>query len=359
MFRVFLLSVFFFTSNLVNAGQDINQLKQKVKHKTEVMVFDSIHLTNIGNKLNTDTLLPIINLLEEYEPTAIAVESLRAEDIITMLNGSEDYQEALSAYVGDTLLSLAKVEQQNLGISAIEAIKKMNQLLENPELSFEQIIEVIKVAIAGYNPDTAALHWKYLEKSSSTSALSHELQEYLNQRTSSNNERITIATALAAKLNLNRIYPIDAHLDKDIYQDMVEKLMPSYEKSQYVKDLLNSEYITKPYKLSDQALLTGNWLPLFLWLNSEEYSADVINLDWVQFVDKDLDPKAGLARIALWEIRNLNMASNIMRIVAKHTGERIVIVVGSTHKVFLEQYLSNMIGVNLIQFSDFSSKESE
>ena len=235
----------------------------------------------------------------------------------------------------------------------------MNQLLENPELSFEQRIEVIKVAIAGYNPDTAALHWKYLEKSSSTSALSHELQEYLNQRTSSNNERITIATALAAKLNLNRIYPIDAHLDKDIYQDMVEKLMPSYEKSQYVKDLLNSEYMTKPYKLSDQALLTGNWLPLFLWLNSEEYSADVINLDWVQFVDKDLDPKAGLARIALWEIRNLNMASNIMRIVAKHTGERIVIVVGSTHKVFLEQYLSNMIGVNLIQFSEFSSKESE
>ncbi|WP_269970412.1 MULTISPECIES: DUF5694 domain-containing protein [unclassified Shewanella] len=137
---------------------------------------------------------------------------------------------------------------------------------------------------------------------------------------------------------------------------MVEKLMPSYEKSQYAKELLNSEYITKPNTLRDQALQTGDWLPVFLWLNSEEYNADVIHLDWVQFVDKDLAPKAGLARIALWEIRNLNMVSNIMRVVAKHTGERIVIVVGSTHKVFLEQYLSNMIGVNLVQFSEFSSE---
>lgn len=356
MLRLFLLSMFFFTSNFVNAGQDIHKLNQKVKHKTEVMIFGSIHLTSIENKLNSDTLLPIINLLEEYEPTTIAVESLRAEDIISMLNGSEEYQEVLTVYVGNTLLSLAKIEQQNLGISAIEAINKMNELLENTVLSFEQRIEVIKVAIAGYNQDTAVLHWKYLEKNSSTSALSSELQEYLNQRMSSNNERVTIATALASKLNLNRIYPIDDHLDKDIYQGMVEKLMPSYKKSQYAKELLNSEYITKPNTLRDQALQTGDWLPVFLWLNSEEYSADVIHLDWGQFVDKDITPKAGLARIALWEIRNLNMVSNIMRVVAKHTGERIVIVVGSTHKVFLEQYLSNMIGVNLVQFSEFSSE---
>ncbi|UCX05154.1 DUF5694 domain-containing protein [Shewanella glacialimarina] len=356
MLRFFLLSLFIFISDFANADQDIHKLNEKVKHKTQVMIFGSIHLNSIGNKLNRDTLLPILDLLETYQPTAIAVESLRGEDVITMQNGSTEYKEILTSYVGETLLSLAKKEQQILAVSATEAIIKMNVLLENSELNVEQTVEVIKVAIAGYYPDTAALHWQYLNKTSAAHSISPELQLYLNQRISSNNERITIATALASKINLNRLYPIDDHLDKDMYPNMVEKLMPSYEKSKYAKQLLESEYINKPQILRDQALKSGNWLPLFLWINSKEYNADVINKDWILFADKDLDPKAGLARIALWEIRNLNMVSNIMRVVASHTGERVIIVVGSTHKVFLEQYLSNMIGVDVIQFSELVSK---
>jgi hypothetical protein len=359
MSRLLLLSVFFLVSSFANAEHEIHKLNENVEHKTQVMVLGSLHLSGAENKLNKDTLIPIINLLEAYEPTAIAVESLRAEDIITMQNGSAEYQQILDIYVGDTLLSLAKKQQQNLGISAIDAIKKMNELLDKPELSVELSVEVIKLAIAGCNPDTAALHWQYLDKRLLTNIVSPDVQEYLNKRLSSTNERITIATALATKLKLNRLYSIDDHLDKDMYQNMVNQLMPSYEKSVYAKQLLESDYIKKPNQLRDEAIKTGNWLPVFLWVNSKEYSAEVINKDWVQFADKDIDPKAGLARIALWEIRNLNMASNIMRVVANHTGERVIIVVGSVHKVFLEQYLSNMIGVKVVQFSDFVSKESQ
>jgi hypothetical protein len=129
--------VFFLVSSFANAEHEIHKLNENVEHKTQVMVLGSLHLSGAENKLNKDTLIPIINLLEAYEPTAIAVESLRAEDIITMQNGSAEYQQILDIYVGDTLLLLAKKQQQNLGISAIDAIKKMNELLDKPELSVE------------------------------------------------------------------------------------------------------------------------------------------------------------------------------------------------------------------------------
>ncbi len=38
-----------------------------------------------------------------------------------------------------------------------------------------------------------------------------------------------------------------------------------------------------------------------------------------------------------------------MRVVAANPGGRVLVIVGASHKVFLEQYLANMLGVKLIQ----------
>ncbi|WP_412514758.1 hypothetical protein [Shewanella indica] len=43
------------------------------------------------------------------------------------------------------------------------------------------------------------------------------------------------------------------------------------------------------------------------------------------------------------------MSSHIMRVVAANPGGRVLVIVGASHKVFLEQYLANMLGVKLIQ----------
>ncbi|ABE55490.1 hypothetical protein Sden_2209 [Shewanella denitrificans OS217] len=362
--KIGIFSVIFFISNVAFAGkestylQNISHLQSKAKAQTQVMVLGSTHLNSIKGKLDESALSPIIQMLASFKPTAIGIESLRAEDIIAMLNGSDEYQAVLAQFVGDTLLSLAKKEQENLGITAKVAIAKLKVLLDVPMLTTEQRIEVIRFAIAGYNKDTAVLHWRYLNSHSSIETISPGLKAYLDASARSNNEINTIATALALTLNINRLYPIDDHLDKDMYSNMVEKLMDSYNESKAFKAFSTSEYINKPERLKAQGVETGDWLPLFSWTNSDEYMSDVIDKEWRLFVDEDIDVEAGLSRIALWEVRNLNMVSNIMRVVADHVGEKVIIVVGSNHKVFLEQYLSNMIGVNIVQFNDILSNKN-
>ncbi|QSX38346.1 DUF5694 domain-containing protein [Shewanella sedimentimangrovi] len=354
MLKTLTLSALVLISGSAFATGEIAGLDARVKNKTDVMVFGTAHLAGIKEDLSSGPLAPVLQRLEQYQPTAIAVESLRPQDIATMIAGQENYQDVLKTFVGEKLISLAQKEQDKLKVTTTEAIGKLNKLLAEPEPTDSQRVDIIRFAIAGFSRDTAALQWKYLGESTATDAIDPELRDYLNKTTSNNNEVNVIASALALKLKLNRLYPIDDHLDKDMYQGVVEKLMPSYETSKYAAELGNSDYIKKPETLKKQASQTGDWLPLFTWYNSNAYKAEVIDKEWSLFVDKDLDPAAGAARIALWEVRNLNMASNIMRVVADHVGERVVIVVGSNHKVFLEQYLSNMIGVNLVQFNDLA-----
>ena len=78
-------------------------------------------------------------------------------------------------------------------------------------------VAVADDTIAGYATDTAALQWHYLQRQALQDSLSPELVDYLNRLTSTNNERNSVAAALAQRLQLNRIYPIDDHLDKDMY----------------------------------------------------------------------------------------------------------------------------------------------
>jgi len=341
--------------NIVSAEQPIQDLKEKVKLTTDVMVLATVHLRATKESLNKDSLAPIVSKLKKYSPTAIAIEALRTADIISMIHGADEYKSVLSQFVGDTFLILANQEQKSLALTPNQAMRKMNVLVTSTSILNEQREEIIRHAVAAYDKNTALLHWQYLTETYTATKLSSALQLYLKELSSNNHEVNQIAISLAIKSGVNRLYPIDDHLDKDIYPEVIEDLMPFFKKSASISELRKSEYFTKPMKLQEQAVKTGNWLALYSWINSEAYKEQVINDEWRLFVDKDLPVKSSLARIALWEVRNLNMVSNIMRVVAKNIGGKIVIVVGANHKVFFEDYLSRMVGVNLVQFNNIDA----
>lgn len=334
----------------VHGSQPIQGLRQKVKLPTDVMVLGTMHLAVIQEPLSEDSLSSLIVKLKGFQPTAIAIEALRPADIIAMAHGVDEYRQTLEQFVGETALSLAKEEQKALGVTPAQAISQRNRLLTSNSFSLEQREKLIRLAVAAYDINTAILHWQYHPKPYSDAKLSLPLQEYLKKRASRNNEINQIAVVLAIQCGLNRLYPIDDQLDKDLYPEVIGRLMESFSKSKYTKLLRESEYVTKPQALMAQAVKSGDWLPLYTWLNSEEYKAQVVNQEWRTFLDKDLAVKPSLERIALWEIRNLNMASHIMRVVAQNIGGKIIVIVGSNHRVFFEDYLSRMIGVNLVSF---------
>jgi len=345
--------------NMVYAKQPIQDVKEKVKLTTDVMVLATTHLRSTKTPLDSESLTPIISKLQMYSPTAIAIEALRPADIISMINGADEYKSVLSQFVGDSFLSLANKEQKSLALTPNQAITKMNVLVSSTSKVNEQREQIIRLAVAAYDKNTALLHWQYLTETSTATKLSSALQLYLKDLSSQNNEVNQIAISLAIKSGVNRLYPIDDHLDKDLYPEVIEDLMPFFKKSASISELRKSEYFSKPMKLQEQAVKTGNWLALYSWINSETYKEQVINDEWRLFIDKDLPVKPSLARIALWEVRNLNMVSNIMRVVSKNIGGKIVIVVGANHKVFFDDYLSRMVGLNLVQFNNIDAAKGD
>jgi hypothetical protein len=354
---IFVFGLLAISNANANADTPIQDLKLATKIQTEVMILGTTHLRAIKAPFDENALAPIVSRLTKFQPSAIAIESLRSADILAMIHGVDEYNSVLTQFVGDDFLELAKSIQEELALTAGQAISKLNTLLSTNDISDEERLNIIQVAIAAYDKSTALLHWSYLENDIKTTALPVNLQQYFKTKASNNNETNLISIPLAKKLQLNRLFSIDDHLDKDLYPKIISEIRPSMKKSKYVSELRSSDYVKKPQMLMSQAQKTNNWLPLFNWVNSTEYTEQVINTEWRLFIDKDMEIKPGLSRVALWEVRNLNMVSNIMRVVSNNIGGKVIVIVGANHKVFFEDYLSRMVGVKIIQFNELTENK--
>jgi pheromone shutdown protein TraB len=52
--------------------------------------------------------------------------------------------------------------------------------------------------------------------------------------------------------------------------------------------------------------------------------------------------------VGYWETRNLRMASNIRDAIAARPGSRTLVIVGASHKGYLEAYLNQMHDVRIV-----------
>ena len=127
-------------------------------------------------------------------------------------------------------------------------------------------------------------------------------------------------------------------------------LAPAMQDSPLVDKLMQSDYINKIRNLIKTSAEQQDWLATYQWMNSQAYQQQVLDVEWRLFISDDMPQKPSLARLALWDVRNLNMVSHIMRVVARYPGENILVIVGANHKLFIENHLSNMLAVELQQF---------
>lgn len=58
------------------------------------------------------------------------------------------------------------------------------------------------------------------------------------------------------------------------------------------------------------------------------------------------------SRLALWEERNLRHAAHIRSATAREPGGRLLITIGASHKSFLDSYLKEMMGIEVVHLSD-------
>lgn len=82
-----------------------------------------------------------------------------------------------------------------------------------------------------------------------------------------------------------------------------------------------------------------------------QYNFDAIAIEQMPYLTQTNFPdRSDHSRYYLWEMRNLQIAANILRTIAKYPGKNLLVIIGGSHKHFLTKYLQQVPGVELMEF---------
>jgi len=328
--------------------------------KTQILVLATAHLTELfDDSFDPAWLNSLLDRLEQFNPAGIAVEEIPPH-ILQYMEFDESRYGFFTQMWPQTRIEMGREMQSILGISRSEAEQHADSLInyyDNKNMSHDQRIALIRYLIAAYDRVNAGLHWSYLPESYRETAEHNELPDtvinYLRRFAQSPNEITSIGLALAQRLNHSIITPVDDHMDSDIIVDIFEDLTKTIREHEAYHSFVHlyEQYKMKEAEMISDAVHDEDLFPLFEKWNSPEY----LDLNMEQFklyFRTDLQNRWDRRRMAQREVRDLNIASNVRRLSAYHPGERILVIIGASHKPFLDTYLSNMVDIEIVHLHE-------
>lgn len=213
--------------------------------------------------------------------------------------------------------------------------------------------------LAAGDVPSAVLQWSYLGDPAAvrpgpggvSGAVDRELARFLDQRLHSSNEVYALALPLARRLGHRRLESVDSHLDKDDFLRIAADLSRELAGTEAEAAGRSSIY-QQTAERTRRAVATGSLLPLFEFMNSPAFSRADVMAQWDVFLRTRLPSGLDRARLALWDVRNLGIASHIRRVAANHAGGRLLVIVGAAHKPFLEALLAPMLDLAIVPFDE-------
>ncbi len=166
---------------------------------------------------------------------------------------------------------------------------------------------------------------------------------------------MSIGVALARRLGLERVEAIDDHADKDLFLQFSDQLISELQGNPTFERVMAAPIFAESTRRLDRAVDDGDLLPYYLFLNSTAFGMADVDAQFHAFFRTRLPSGLDRARSAVWEVRNLNIASHIRRVTAMHPGQRALVIIGAGHKPFLDLYLGAMMDVRIVQLRDLVS----
>lgn len=330
--------------------------------QSEVAVLGTLHLSGHRERLEPEHLESLHALLDAFAPTRIAVESLTADEI-ALLAEREAHDPTAAEIVrmfARRTLDIGKSMQAVLVIGRVAAAHRAREILaaRGAALGDEDRLELVAHWLAAYEFDSAALQWSYLSPQVRASApdFPAEVRDRLDRFLSSSNENVVLALALARRLGLQTITPIDSQYDGvrtlSAPPDALAELFDDPRRS----ELQDAAHASKSERMLETAFEAGDMLPFYRYLNSREYmSGDATQ--WIWLLEGRHSSGLDRLRYAMWELRNLRQVTNIVDAAASVRPERVLVVVGAAHKAALERVLATQLSVKLVAFEALERRE--
>lgn len=309
-----------------------------------VIVLGSPHLSQLPAAFVPNSASPLVGALARWRPQVIGVEALSGAQCDTLRRYPQRYADTVKTYCPDTSAAAAAT-----GLDVPAATAEADRLLAAwpAAPSPAQRRRLAAVFLAGGERASAEVQWLRLPPGErhAGDGLDAALAAQLDKLTTRRNEIDSVAAPLAARLGLERLYAIDDHT-----ADTPDPMDPKAYGAAIEKAWRNSANDRR--RRADAALIAPLGRPGALMAMYRAYNAPgqgrlVFESDFGAALEEPSPQRYGRGYVAYWETRNLRMASNIRAGLGERPGLRMLVIVGASHKGYLEAYLNQMHDIRL------------
>ncbi|OFA08949.1 DUF5694 domain-containing protein [Duganella phyllosphaerae] len=325
---------------------DPSTLKLARGQINQVMVLGSPHFSQLPKPFDATTLQVLNARLAAWRPQAIAIEHLSGVQCAMMQRYPQRYADSVKTYCRDT-----SAAQAATGLDVFEATDRAERLLAAwpAAPTTGQRRELAALFLAAGEPGSALVQWLRLPVTErhAGDSLDAALVETINKLMVRPDESYLVAAQVAARVGLERLYAMDDHTADRPEPSAAEQkaagaaIMAAWDNPATAQRSRNDKV------LQSRIGTSAGVLAMYRAYNDPSEPALVFKSDFGAALEEPSPRHYGRGYVAYWETRNLRMASNI-RDAMSPPGLRMLVVVGASHKFYLEAYLNQMHDVRIV-----------
>ncbi|MCH8522577.1 DUF5694 domain-containing protein [Glycocaulis sp.] len=310
---------------------------------TEVYVLGTAHLAQVEG-FDPAALSALLDRLEALAPDVITIEALGPETIFLMQAYDARYDGAVGFFARAALEGVSLAGEET-GLDMPQARVAVDQALagwpDAPSASERRHLSALFAASGDIN--SALVQWLRLEPAGRVpgDGVTEALAALLERVSTSHNENVQIAVALAVRLGHERVYPADDHTASHLMGRVAGPMTAALETPEFAS-IFDHPVFTEAALEAEHWQSPAAMLAYFRRVNSPEHGQMDVEGQWQVMIDRAWPENAGRVRIAEWDTRNLRMAAHIREASADAVGGRVLSIVGAAHKPWLDAYLEMM-----------------
>ena len=307
--------------------------------RSEVMVLGTPHLSELPPEFDRAGLEPLLARLAGWRPAMIMVEGVGGAQC--------DYLRAFVAFypgVAEDYCPDPGPARTALGLDQAGAEAEIARLLATARAERRRLAALF---LAAGDPASARVQWLRLAEPDRVAGdgLSAAMLASIAAIGKRPNENRDVAAALAARLGLERVWPVDDHTGDRAAGP------GSAEMDAAIARVWDNPW-TRQRKAAGQGLAArlhdGGVLAVYREQNSAEAARFAVASDFAAAAGDGSAGRYGRRYLAYWETRNLRMVANIREAMGPTPGVRALAIVGASHKPYYERYLGVLSEIRLV-----------
>jgi pheromone shutdown protein TraB len=321
--------------------------------KTEVLILGTPHLAQMKD-FEPNMLKNVIRKLDLMKFDVICVENMSGQLLYDIKSRKDSaFDGVTKGRWGGKRITMADTIRKKLGVSFVDAQQKIEEILKKEELSVIERKKLMYHFISTTDVASASLQYRYIKEKVDlfTSDLDKYVERFLVEKSNSTNEVYSLALNLAYNQKLNKIDAVNDFQDEALlYKHFPDFILDYKNNSSYFSSIGKEPVYQKTKELTRVGMGLNDLSELYLFLNSKKYMEQDFNAQWKIWLQSNFPSGSDRARFSLWEMRNLQISANILKVSSFHPGKKILVIIGSSHKGFLEKYLNQITDIKLLTY---------